>query len=74
VAAYDRRFPLVIDPVMVYSTCLAGSNGDCATCVLAAGDGSAYACGTTYSSDFPTANVPQPAMHGTGFLTRMNAS
>jgi uncharacterized protein (TIGR03437 family) len=58
---YDHAKPLVIDPVLVYSTYLGGSGlstqpgfGDTALGVAVDGSGSAYIAGYTLSSDFPT--------------------
>ncbi len=53
VGAYDRRYPLVIDPGLLYSTFLGGSGGDRGRDIAVDGAGSAYLTGTT-SSDFPT--------------------
>src|SRR5438128_10036686 len=54
VAAYDRSRPLVIDPVLVYSTYLGGSGDDFFAGIAVDGDGNAYVTGTTRSADFPT--------------------
>jgi hypothetical protein len=54
VAAYDSSRPLVIDPVMVYSTYLGGSNEDVANDIAVDAAGNAYVTGSTLSSDFPT--------------------
>ncbi len=52
--AYDRRFPLVIDPGLVYSTYLGGANNEGGSGIAVDGAGSAYLTGDTTSSDFPT--------------------
>ncbi|MDP9401743.1 MAG: SBBP repeat-containing protein, partial [Actinomycetota bacterium] len=57
VGAYDRSKPLVIDPVLDYSTYLGGTGigaGDAATGIAVDADGSAYVTGSTASLDFPT--------------------
>ncbi|MGH7812689.1 MAG: SBBP repeat-containing protein [Candidatus Binataceae bacterium] len=54
VAAYDRTKPLIIDPVLVYSTYLGGSIFDVAAGIAADTAGSAYVTGFTSSSNFPT--------------------
>ena len=65
VAAYDTKRPLVIDPVLVYSTYLGGSNDepnlyvDLSIAVDAAG--AAYITGYTWSADFPTQRAYQAA-------------
>lgn len=54
VASYDRSRPLVIDPVLVYSTYLGGASEEAGKglCVDAAGN--MYVAGWTDSADFPT--------------------
>lgn len=61
---YDRTRPLVIDPVLIYSTYLGGSDQDHATGIAVDGSGSAYVTGYTLSTDFPTANAVQPTNPG----------
>ena len=53
VGAYDPTRPLVIDPVLEYSTYLGGQEQDAATAVAVDASGSAYVTGFTYSADFP---------------------
>jgi hypothetical protein len=52
VASYDKRFPLVIDPVLVYSAYLGGSDYDVGNAIAVDGDGYIYIAGTTCSQDF----------------------
>ncbi len=56
---YDESKPLVIDPVVVYSTLLGGAAGnfDAARDVAVDSQGNAYITGRTESSDFPTRNA-----------------
>ena len=56
VAAYDRQRPLVIDPVLVYSTYLGGTEYDEADAVALDAFGNAYVGGGTCSANFPTSN------------------
>ena len=59
-AAYDRRQPLVIDPILSYSTYLGGSSIDSANGIAVAPDGTAFIAGGTFSADFPTVHALQP--------------
>jgi len=53
VAPYDTSLPLVIDPVLIYSTYLGGSGEDSVSRIAVDREGSAYVVGTTNSLDFP---------------------
>lgn len=53
---YDRSHPLIIDPELLYSTYLGGSDSDHGFCIAVDDEGSAYVSGYTYSSDFPMVN------------------
>jgi hypothetical protein len=53
VASYDHTKPLIIDPVLDYSTYLGGSGNDWASGVAVDNVGNAYIAGTTSSLDFP---------------------
>jgi Ca2+-binding RTX toxin-like protein len=74
--AYDRRRPLVIDPLLAYSTYLGGGNTDYAFGIALDAAGSAYVTGTTFSSDFPTNNPLLPANAGyfDTFVTKLTPS
>ena len=66
VAQYDSSKPLVIDPVLVYSTFLGGSGDNQATGIAVDGTGSVYVSGYTDSTDFPLAtlgSLPAGATH-----------
>ncbi len=53
-AGYNPALPLVIDPVLSYSTYLGGSGGDYGYDLAIDEAGIAYVMGETYSTDFPT--------------------
>lgn len=59
VADYDLTKPLVIDPVLVYSTYLGGNHAESDWAITVDSSGSAYVVGTTASTDFPGAAPPQ---------------
>jgi hypothetical protein len=53
VSAYDRRRPLVIDPVLFYSTYLGGADSEEGGGIAVDADGYVYVIGRTPSIDFP---------------------
>ena len=61
---YDKTKPLVIDPVLSYSTYLGGSLQDASLGIAVDSSGNAYVTGYTQSSDFPTLNPVQSTYHG----------
>ncbi|HEV2232875.1 MAG TPA: SBBP repeat-containing protein, partial [Terriglobia bacterium] len=65
VAAYDHTKPLVIDPVLSYSTYLGGSNFDYAYGIAIDPAGNAYVTGQTDSVDFPNLGQVQSSGGGT---------
>ena len=77
VAAYDETKPLVIDPVLAYSTYLGGGSTEEAWAMALDSLGNAYVTGTTSSIDFPvTAGSFQSAAPGSPdvFITKLNAT
>jgi hypothetical protein len=76
VGEYDRSAPLIIDPVLVYSTYVGGSGGDQGLHVAIDALGNAYICGFTTSTNFPTANALQAtnAAFQDAFVTKINAA
>jgi hypothetical protein len=57
VAKYDTGRPLIIDPVLVYSTYLGGTGDDKALAIAVDNAGNAYVTGYTISLNFPTINA-----------------
>jgi len=53
VAAYDPTLPLIIDPVLTYSTYLGGTGNDQGNAIAVDGSGNAYVTGETNSTNFP---------------------
>jgi len=78
VAGYDKTQPLIIDPVLVYSTYLGGSGGlDGAYGVAVDSSGNAYVVGVTDSTDFPivgTSLTPGPSGNEVAFVTKLNST
>ncbi len=66
VPGYDKSRPLIIDPVLDYSTYIGGSGGDLALGIAVDSTGSAYITGTTNSSNFPTKSAFQTGYKGSG--------
>lgn len=73
---YDHSRPLLIDPLVSYSTYLGGSGGENGNGIAVDSDGAAYLTGNTSSTDFPTANALQANDRGNGdmFVTKLAAN
>ena len=74
VAAYDRRRPLVIDPVLNYATFLGGSGVEAAFGIAVDSAGSAYVTGRTFAADFPVVGGLPPGNPGAPdvFVTKLS--
>jgi len=74
----DHNQPLIIDPVLSYSTLVGGSGRDHAEAIAVDSSGNAYITGGTTSTDFPTAGALQGSLLntdvGNAFVTKVNAS
>ena len=72
---YDHSRALIIDPTLVYSTYLGGSNSDAAVGIAADAAGNSYISGNSASVDFPLLNpLPGISDAGSAFITKMNAA
>jgi uncharacterized membrane protein len=76
VGDYDVGRPLIIDPVLSYSTLLGGSGFNTATALAVDSAGAAYVAGYTDSYNFPTANPEQNFNAGgnDAFVAKFNSS
>jgi hypothetical protein len=74
IGAYDPRRPLVIDPVLLYSSYLGGSDSETGTDIALDSVGNIYLTGYTSSVNFPLANAGQSANLGSGdmFVAKLN--
>jgi len=66
VGPYNKRFPLIIDPIFSYSTFFGGNGGETGLSVKVDASGSVYLAGQTISTQFP---FPIPA---NGFQKQFN--
>jgi beta-propeller repeat-containing protein len=72
VAAYDSTKPLIIDPVLVYSTYLGGSGSDTGGGIAVDAAGNVYVTGFTTSPDFPTTLPPSSSSPSDVFVAKLN--
>ena len=75
VGKYDPTKPLVIDPVLSYSSFLGGSGNDAATGVAVDAAGNIYLTGQADSTNFPTLNPITPSTNrgqGEIFISKFN--
>ncbi|MEQ1759726.1 MAG: MBG domain-containing protein [Vicinamibacterales bacterium] len=77
-ARFDEGRPLVIDPILVYSTYLGGSLtvGEVVGKDVAVDGSGIYVTGDTNAVDFPTAGALDPSANGSSdvFVVKMNAA
>ncbi|MBT3434972.1 MAG: HYR domain-containing protein [Nitrospinaceae bacterium] len=80
VASYDKSKPLVIDPVLIYSTYLGGASDDIGVDMAVDSLGNVLIVGYTNSTDFPiSTGTYQPSISGSGsssdiFVAKLNDS
>lgn len=73
-AAYDRGRPLVIDPILSYSTYLGGSSWEQGVAIAIDSNRNMYIAGETFSTDFPVVSGFQTKQVGFSsvFVTKLN--
>jgi hypothetical protein len=71
---YDKTKPLVIDPVLLYSTYLGGLADDQATGIAVDSEGSAYVAGWTQSTNFPLASQGPTPGGINAFIAKLDVS
>jgi hypothetical protein len=75
---YDSDRPLIVDPVIQYSTFLGGTTSDSATGIFVDTSGNAYITGATSSTDFPvtmgTLQSNLRSTHSNAFISKLSAS
>jgi len=75
VGQYDSNQPLVIDPVLVYSTYLGGSGSDQLTGIAVDNSGSVYVAGYTDSATFPLTTLGSlPANTDHVFVAKLDST
>jgi Abnormal spindle-like microcephaly-assoc'd, ASPM-SPD-2-Hydin/Beta-propeller repeat len=77
VPSYDRSAPLILDPVLNYSTYLGGTGPDTGTAIAVDSSGNAFIVGQTMSRDFPAgtngAVIATPAANqGASFVAELD--
>jgi beta-propeller repeat-containing protein/centrosomal CEP192-like protein len=74
VSGYDRSKPLIVDPVLNYSTYVGGSADETGEAIAVDAAGDAFVAGFTSSTDFPGASGSLSAANTNGavFVTEIN--
>ncbi|MFB3132946.1 MAG: SBBP repeat-containing protein, partial [Rhodothermales bacterium] len=86
VGPYDASHPLIIDPMLTYSTYLGGTGSERGDAITVDSAGNAYVVGATDSIDFPTTEGafdeycgtdggcnPEPYLNSDAFVTKLSA-
>jgi photosystem II stability/assembly factor-like uncharacterized protein len=77
VGSYDTARPLVIDPVVIYSTFLGSIGGETGQGIAVDGAGNTYVTGQTTSANFPSTKAIRTGNNlssGEVFVTKINAT
>lgn len=74
--SYDISQPLIIDPMIGYSTYLGGTGSDFSNAIAIDNAGNAYIVGYTESLNFPTNNPQQKSISGKNdlFIAKLNST
>lgn len=76
VGSYDRSRPLIIDPVIAYSTFLSGTNQESGYAIGVDHDGHVYVAGSATSLDYPRTKNPLQNVYAGGrqdvFVTKLD--
>jgi photosystem II stability/assembly factor-like uncharacterized protein len=74
VGKYDSSLPLMIDPVLAYSTYLGGNDFDLSNAIAVDRQKNIYVTGYTFSTNFPVENPLQPALNfrSDAFITKID--
>jgi lysophospholipase L1-like esterase len=70
--SYNKSYPLVIDPILKYSTYLGGSSSDGGQSIAVDSSGNVYVTGYTSSTDFPIQNPGTYAGGQDAFVTKLS--
>lgn len=72
--SFDSSKPLIIDPILSYSTLLGSSSGDSALGIAIDSSGNAYVSGTTDGTNFPTTagSFKTTSIRGGAFVSKLN--
>ena len=73
---YDQSRPLIVDPVIGYSSYLGGGSDETPYAIAVDSAGNAYVTGLTYSASFPTTAgaFQETGIGADAFVTKLNAS
>ena len=74
IGEYDQAYPLIIDPILDYSTYLGAEADDRGLAITVDDTGHAYIAGTTLSSTFPMVDALQDSLRGSrdAFIVKLN--
>lgn len=74
IGTFDPGRPLIIDPVLVYSSYLGGTGFDQGYGITVDASGNAYVVGQTFALDFPTTPGAYQTNPPGSFITKINAA